>query len=315
MELELKFAELACCEPVGDLVTTQEESMETAIPEYCPDIARIVDTVGQLRLREKHPAGQQLTMGGSVVLTVLYTSEESAGLRSLSMEVPFSCQVEDKRLAGCDAVCVTGRLLLAEDGEFLQGLADDLEAGTPAQALAELFTRLLQEDMPTLQKYEKRLTALEEALMQDQAQDLDKKLFRIRRELSVFAAYYEQLDDLFAVLSEETEEGDPHASRLFDRLTGRAQRLLSATEQEKEYALQLREMHQTQLDMRQNQIMKILTIVTTVFLPLSLIAGWYGMNFVNMPELTARHGYLAVCIVSAVCILVELVIFKWKKWL
>lgn len=101
------------------------------------------------------------------------------------------------------------RLLLAEDGEFLQGLADDLEAGTPAQALAELFTRLLQEDMPTLQKYEKRLTDLEEALMQDQAQDLDKKLFRIRRELSVFAAYYEQLDDLFAVLSEETEEGDP----------------------------------------------------------------------------------------------------------
>ena len=63
------------------------------------------------------------------------------------------------------------RLLLAEDGEFLRGLADDLEAGTPAQALAELFTRLLQEDMPTLQKYEKRLTALEEALMQDQAQD------------------------------------------------------------------------------------------------------------------------------------------------
>ena len=62
-------------------------------------------------------------------------------------------------------------------------------------------------------------------------------------------------------------------------------------------------------------IMKILPIVTTVFLPLSLIAGWYGMNFVNMPELTARHGYLAVCIVSAVCILVELVIFKWKKWL
>ena len=100
MELELKFAERACCEPVGDLVTTQEESMETAIPEYCPDIARIVDTVGQLRLREKHPAGQQLTMGGSVVLTVLYTSEESAGLRSLSMEVPFSCQVEDKRLEG-----------------------------------------------------------------------------------------------------------------------------------------------------------------------------------------------------------------------
>ena len=86
------------------------------------------------------------------------------------------------------------------------------------------------------------------------------------------------------------------------------------TEQEKEYSLQLREMHQTQVDMRQNQIMKILTIVTTVFLPLSLIAGWYGMNFQNMPELTAEYGYLVICIVSAVCVLVELWIFKRKKW-
>ena len=69
MELELKFTEVTGCEPVGDLVTTQEESMETAIPEYCPDMARIVDTVGQLRLREKHLTGQQLTVSGSVVLT------------------------------------------------------------------------------------------------------------------------------------------------------------------------------------------------------------------------------------------------------
>ena len=93
MELELKFAELACCEPVGDLVTTQEESMETAIPEYCPDIARIVDTVGQLRLREKHPAGQQLTMGGSVVLKSPKTRTSArrlgiTGLQDLQQVLP-----------------------------------------------------------------------------------------------------------------------------------------------------------------------------------------------------------------------------------
>ena len=89
MELELRFAELACCEPVGDLVTTQEESMETAIPEYCPDIARIVDTVGQLRLREKHPAGQQLTMGGSVVLTVLSLGTRVALAYALAPTTPL----------------------------------------------------------------------------------------------------------------------------------------------------------------------------------------------------------------------------------
>lgn len=82
----------------------------------------------------------------------------------------------------------------------------------------------------------------------------------------------------------------------------------------REYSLQLREMHQTQIDVRQNNIMKILTIVTTVFLPLSLIAGWYGMNFVNMPELQSTNGYRIVCIASALCVVLELLIFKWKKW-
>lgn len=69
------------------------------------------------------------------------------------------------------------RLLLAEEGGFLRGLAGDLESQTPAQALAELFARLLQEDMPTLQKYEKRLTALEEALMQDQPRTWTRSSF------------------------------------------------------------------------------------------------------------------------------------------
>ena len=187
------------------------------------------------------------------------------------------------------------KLLLVEKGGFLQGLLPGLPGETPAQLLSELLARLTAEDMESLQHYEERLTALEEVLLAQQAEDFDKKIFRIRRELSVLSGYYAQLDDLYAVLAD-------------------AQRLLTMTEQEKEYSLQLREMHQTQVDMRQNQIMKILTIVTTVFLPLSLIAGWYGMNFRNMPELTAEHGYLVICIVSAVCVLVELWIFKRKKW-
>ncbi len=168
--------------------------------------------------------------------------------------------------------------------------------------------------MESLQHYEERLTALEEVLLAQQAEDFDKKIFRIRRELSVLAGYYAQLDDLYAVLADAIPDAEEHVQRLLEHLSGKAQRLLTMTEQEKEYSLQLREMHQTQVDMRQNQIMKILTIVTTVFLPLSLIAGWYGMNFQNMPELTAEHGYLVICIVSVVCVLVELWIFKRKKW-
>ena len=72
-------------------------------------------------------------------------------------------------------------------------------------------------------------------------------------------------------------------------------------------------MHQTQVDMRQNQIMKILTIVTTVFLPLSLIAGWYGMNFSHMPELDARFGYPLIIAISLGVIAIEFWILKKRK--
>ena len=112
--MELKYKDMTCCEVIGNLVTSHEETTETAIPEYCPDMTRIVDTVGQMKIREKSIAEGKLTVAGTVKVTVLYTSEESAGLRSLSLSVPFSAVIEDQRLQHCRTVCVDGRLLLAE---------------------------------------------------------------------------------------------------------------------------------------------------------------------------------------------------------
>jgi hypothetical protein len=110
MELELQYTELSCCEAGESVTLTQEETLEAAIPEYCPEVTRIVDAVGQLCLREY--TSRQIS--GSVLVTVLYTSEESPGLRSLTLPVPFLTQADDKRLTGCDTVCMAGRLLLTE---------------------------------------------------------------------------------------------------------------------------------------------------------------------------------------------------------
>ena len=114
MELDLKMQEVGCCEAARRVVVSHEETMETAIPEYCPDVARIVDTVGQLKIREKKMQGARLTISGTVRTTVLYTSEESAGLRSLTLSVQFSCTVDDERLRGCSSVCGSGRLQMVE---------------------------------------------------------------------------------------------------------------------------------------------------------------------------------------------------------
>ena len=58
----------------------------------------------------------------------------------------------------------------------------------------------------------------------------------------------------------------------------------------KDYSLQIKEMYQNKIDTHQNKIMTVLTVATTIFFPLSIITGWYGMNFTTMPELTWKYG-------------------------
>ena len=82
----------------------------------------------------------------------------------------------------------------------------------------------------------------------------------------------------------------------------------------RENVLQIRELYQSMQDAHQNKIMAVITIVTTIFLPLTLITGWYGMNFVYMPELQWRYGYFAVIMISLIIVIVEIIYFKKKKF-
>jgi magnesium transporter len=61
--------------------------------------------------------------------------------------------------------------------------------------------------------------------------------------------------------------------------------------------------------------MTVLTVVTTIFMPLTLIVGWYGMNFRYMPELEWHWGYPVIIIASVVIVVASLLFFKKKKWL
>jgi len=63
-----------------------------------------------------------------------------------------------------------------------------------------------------------------------------------------------------------------------------------------------------------NQVMKTLTIVATIFIPLTFIAGVYGMNFSNMPELAWKYGYFMVWGVFLICFVLMFVYFRKKKW-
>ena len=92
------------------------------------------------------------------------------------------------------------------------------------------------------------------------------------------------------------------------------ERLLTEARDLREYSLQIRELYQTQIAVRQNKIMQLLTMVTTIFMPLTLLTGWYGMNFRYMPEITCKYGYPATAFFAVLLIILEIRFFKRRRW-
>ena len=137
----------------------------------------------------------------------------------------------------------------------------------------------------------------------------------LRKEIIGWIRYYTQLDDMVCEF-QENEDGlfSDGEVRMFHMAEKRIGRLNSEAQTLREYGLQLRELFQSEIDVRQNRVMKILTIVTTVFLPLTLVTGWYGMNFIHMPELEWEYGYPVVIAVSMLIVSVCLWIMKKKKF-
>ena len=145
--------------------------------------------------------------------------------------------------------------------------------------------------------------------------DFSAPMSALRKETMAWYRYYSQLDDVACELR-ENENGffTEEECGLFHLFEERVIRLREESQLLREYCTQIQSLFQSEIDIRQNRIMQILTIVTTIFLPLSLIAGWYGMNFSGMPELHWRYGYPAIIAVSAAIVVLSLWICKKKKF-
>ncbi|MBK5193475.1 MAG: magnesium and cobalt transport protein CorA, partial [Flavobacteriaceae bacterium] len=77
----------------------------------------------------------------------------------------------------------------------------------------------------------------------------------------------------------------------------------------------LMEMYMTTISNRMNEVMKVLTIIATIFIPLTFIAGVYGMNFEYIPELQWKYSYFVLWGIMIVVFLLMLYYFRRKKWL
>ena len=185
--------------------------------------------------------------------------------------------------------------------------------------LASFLEQIVKADPALLRKYERELDALENTIMDSEIADdghISARIAEMRDELRDLDDHYEHLMDLADVL-EDNENGffATENLRYFRVVYNRLDKLRDQARTLREQALQMLDLYKMRLDIRTNRIMTILTVVTAIFAPLTLIVGWYGMNFANMPELTWKWGYPLVIIVCLAIAVGCLAFFKRKKWL
>ena len=185
-----------------------------------------------------------------------------------------------------------------------------------ARFLYDFLERIVQGDLALMERYKLELGEIEDHI-QDADADTDlTRLNEIRGDIRELEIHYEQLIDLGQELEENENGFFPEAhERFFHLFLNRMARLHDAAASLRDYIMQIRDLYHAQLDARQNRIMALLTVVTSIFLPLTLIAGWYGMNFRYMPELQWKWAYPVVIGVSVLIVVVCLWFFRKKKWL
>ena len=180
----------------------------------------------------------------------------------------------------------------------------------------DFLDQIVKDDLRLMEKYECELDAMEQAIEDGNEENPSARLNDIRSDIRNLRIHYEQLMDLGQELEEnENNFFKQENLRYFRLFLNRMARLHDTSTALRDYTMQLRDQYKAHLDIKQNRIMTVLTVVTTIFMPLTLIVGWYGMNFHYMPELEWKWGYPIIIAISLLIALGSLFFFKKKKWL
>lgn len=173
--------------------------------------------------------------------------------------------------------------------------------------LHEFLLELTANDVYKLESLENLIISLEDNLLMEKSPSKSgiKDIIKVRKDLLKVKRYYEQME----FLTDELRAIDPG----FAFIDKKFDRLLEFVLHLQEYIESVREAYQSQIDIEQNNLMKVFTVVTSIFLPLTLIAGWYGMNL-KLPEYSWTYGYPFVAGISLGVVAILLVIFKKKRW-
>ena len=175
---------------------------------------------------------------------------------------------------------------------------------------------LVAGDIIMLESTGAEVNELEAQVLRDEAdKDFNTTLLDLKNRLLSAHNYYEQLLDITdAVEENENDIFDTDSLMYISNIGKKIVRLREDVDTLSNMVVHLQDAYSSYLDMNLNKTMKFFTVITSIFFPLTIIVGWYGMNFQAMPEFYWRYGYVYVIALSIVVVLSLVLIGRRKKW-
>lgn len=174
---------------------------------------------------------------------------------------------------------------------------------------------------PVAESLGERIEAIEECVLASRTRGVSAGIYAVRHDLMTMRRAVWPLRDMLSTLLRDHSGAFRPETRLYLRdCYDHSAQLMDLVETYRDLASGLMEVSLGMISLRMNEIMKVLTIIATVFMPLTFIVGLYGMNFdtaepLNMPELHWRYGYLYALGLCVLCVAAMLWYFRRKGWI
>ncbi|MFZ5985887.1 MAG: magnesium/cobalt transporter CorA [Bacillota bacterium] len=178
-----------------------------------------------------------------------------------------------------------------------------------------VLDKIVDQYFPAIYRIEDYLSDLEDKSDDKSTRVLMDKVFKVRGDLLKLRRIVNSMRDLiYRIINSGHMEGFRENKLYFTDIYDHLLKLSEMIESSREMTSDMRDSYLAIISNRMNKIMMTLTIITTIFIPLSFIAGVYGMNFEYMPELEWRYGYFVVIGVMAAIAFAMVIWFKRKGW-
>jgi len=298
---------------------TLEKAVELDFKEHSSKFVAVLTSAEWLESRDRFDMGIEM----DIDLSAVHSTKAEVNYDSLTgtFSVPDRENISAPNTNFAFALDEKGIVFIDDSGfvnDVIGNIINSKRWTMPSleRFIFDFLEQIVSRDLQILERFDKELDTIESNILEGDEKDPSVRVSRIRSDLRDLRVHYEQLLDLSQELEEnENDFFNEDNTRYFHLFSQRVSRLHDLTTSLRDYSIQIRDIFKSQLDIKQNRIMALLTIITSIFMPLTLIAGWYGMNFKYMPELEIKAAYPIVIAASIAIVVVSLIFFKKKKWL